>query len=121
VWSFYLNDLSLTIPDNVGLTSLTIQQDLGGSASGAVTSALGKPGIASVTFTGQALSNNDVAAFLDSLAKEKGYVDPYFSSATKSSSDPTGASAASTPVVTFTASVTVTDAAKSGRYTQKAS
>jgi hypothetical protein len=52
---------------------------------------------------------------LDSLAKQKGYIDPYFTNATKS----TGADAKN--LVTFTASVTVTDEAKSGRFTQKAS
>jgi len=118
-WSFYMNDLSLTVPDRIGLTSLAIRQDLGGGSSGAVTSPLGKTGIATVTFEGQASTNNDVASFLDSLAKQKGYIDPYFSSANKSAADAAAANQQS--VVDFAATVTVTDAAKSGRYTQKAS
>ena len=110
-WSTYLGDLSLTIPRNVGLTSMTIRQDPGAP----VTSALGATGIATVSFEGQASSSKNIATFLDSLAKQKGYIDPYFTNATKS----TGADAKN--LVTFSASVTVTDEAKSGRFTQKAS
>ncbi|MEI7647948.1 MAG: hypothetical protein WCJ48_06640, partial [Actinomycetes bacterium] len=68
-WSTYLGDLSLTIPSNVGLTSMTIRQDPATS----VTSALGATGIATVSFEGQASSSKSVATFLDSLAKQKGY------------------------------------------------
>jgi Tfp pilus assembly protein PilN len=110
-WSTYLGDLSLMIPRNVGLTSMSIRQDPGAP----VTSALGATGIATVSFEGQASSSKNIATFLDSLAKQKGYIDPYFTNATKS----IGADAKN--VVTFTASVTVTDEAKSGRFTQKAS
>jgi len=118
-WSFYLNDLSLTIPDRIGLTALSIRQDLGGGGAGAVQSALGKTGIATVTFEGQASTNNDVASFLDALAKQKGYVDPYFSNASKSSSE--AATTSNESIVDFAATVTVTDAAKSSRYTPKGS
>jgi|688.fasta_scaffold64606_4 hypothetical protein len=110
-WSTYLGDLSLMIPRNVGLTSMSIRQDPGAP----VTSALGATGIATVSFEGQAPSSKNIATFLDSLAKQKGYIDPYFTNATKS----IGADAKN--LVTFTASVTVTDEAKSGRFTQKAS
>jgi Tfp pilus assembly protein PilN len=110
-WSTYLGDLSLMIPRNVGLTSMSIRQDPGAP----VTSALGATGIATVSFEGQASSSKNIATFLDSLAKQKGYIDPYFTNATKS----IGADAKN--LVTFTASVTVTDEAKSGRFTQKAS
>ena len=36
------------------------------------------PGVGAVTFDGQAMKHNDVAAWLDSLAKQKGYTQPYF-------------------------------------------
>ena len=58
-------------------------------------------------------AHDDVAAWLESLAKEKGYTNPYFSSSTK-------AAIGSRPVVNFTSTVTVTKDAYSGRYSKPA-
>lgn len=126
-WSFYMTDLSLTIPNDVGLTSMSIKQVRTaaapaagtiagpGAATAGAQSVLGKPGIATVTFEGQAATQDDVAAFLDSLAKQKSYVDPYFTNASVSDDTDSGQK-----VVTFSATTTVTDKAKSGRYTNQA-
>lgn len=125
-WSFYLTDLSLTIPDDVGMTTMSIQQVrtpvepppgtvVGPGAESGAQSVLGNPGIATVTFEGQAASQDDVAAFLDSLAKQKTYLDPYFTNATVTDDADSGQE-----VVTFSATTTVTDEAKSGRYTNQA-
>jgi Tfp pilus assembly protein PilN len=85
-WSHYLNDLSLRIPDNVWLTSISATETLvpGGliddpTAPVDPTAVLKPGGVGSIAFNGKAMDQVDVAAWLDSLAKEKGYVNPYFS------------------------------------------
>jgi Tfp pilus assembly protein PilN len=117
-WSHYLNDLSLRVPDNVWLTQMQVTQkqaqsgaSVSSSASGS--SAIVPTGIGNITFTGVALARDDVATWLESLAKEKGYTFPYFSQANE-------ATIGARKVVDFTSTVTVTDAAKSGRYTKPA-
>jgi Tfp pilus assembly protein PilN len=70
------------------------------------------PGIGSVTFEGMGSSHNDVAAWLDRLAKQKGLTQPYFTNSTKQL---IGAESA----VTFSSQATVTEEALSGRYTQQ--
>jgi Tfp pilus assembly protein PilN len=124
-WSNYLTDLSLTVPNRVGLTSLTIAQERssaaapGAAAPGAAAtsagpaSVLGTPGIATVTYEGEAATNDDVAAFLDALAKQKSTVDPYFTNAVTAEDAGSGRE-----VVAFTATATIDDTAKSGRYTK---
>jgi Tfp pilus assembly protein PilN len=128
-WSRYLNDLSLTLPDNVWVKSMTVTGNAApatatagaaaatpspapGSTSGsaAATPAASTAGpVATVTFTGYALSHDDVAVWLETLAKQKGYADPYFSD---SKSEMIG----DKRVVTFTSTVTVTADALSKRY-----
>ena len=68
------------------------------------------PGIGTVTFTGVGFKHDDVAVWLDSLAKQKGYVNPYFTSSTK-------ALLGNRSTVNFTSTVTMTADALSGRYT----
>ena len=112
-WSYYLNDLSLRIPDHVWLTNLTATETgatAAPSAAAAGAPALAQPGIGTVTFSGVAFSHDDVATWLDTLAKEKGFANAYFSNSAK-------ALIGARPVVDFTSSVTVTSAALSGRYT----
>jgi Tfp pilus assembly protein PilN len=124
-YSFLMNDLSLTIPNGVWLTSLTVEQPLqpvnaDGSvavdpAAPAVTSPFGAPGIASVAVEGYGLQVNDVAAWLDSLTKQAFYIDPAFTEATKEEVQGIG-----TEAVSITSGVTVTDTAYSNRYTAQA-
>jgi hypothetical protein len=66
-----------------------------------------------VTFSGQGYVHNDVAAWLDALAKQRGITQPYFTTSTKT---PVG----SQDTVTFTSQATVTQDALSKRWTQKA-
>jgi Tfp pilus assembly protein PilN len=112
-WSYFLNDLSLKIPRHVWLDSMIVSSTAP-NASAPVTGQYAAVGIGNVLFEGHAYSHNDVAAWLNSLAKQKGYTQPYFTDSTV------------TPVadndhaVLFTSQVTVTDDALSGRYTEKA-
>ena len=114
-WSYYLEDLSLKIPSNVWLTNVSATEATAGTAP---TSAAAVPGtsagIGSITFTGVAFSHDDVATWLDVLAKEKGYVSPYFTNSAESFIGPR-------KVVNFTSSVVLTPAAESGRYTASGS
>jgi Tfp pilus assembly protein PilN len=116
-WSFYLNDLSLKTPNNVWVTTMTVQSN--DAAAAPVASASGQPatyiepGVASVSFEGYAIKHNDVASWLDSLAKQKGYAQPYFTDSTKEM-------IGNTPVFRFKSQVSVTDDALSKRYIKKA-
>jgi Tfp pilus assembly protein PilN len=112
-WSYFLNDLSLKIPGHVWLDSMTVTSTAAAAAP-ASGDQYATTGIGTVTFVGHGYSHNDVAAWLESLAKQKGYTQPYF---TDSTVDPRGTDL---KAVTFTSNVTVTDDALSQRYTQKA-
>ncbi len=116
-WSFYLNDLSLKIPNSVWLTTMTVTPNeavglapapVAGTAAGYLES-----GVGAVAFDGHAMKHNDVAAWLDSLAKQKGYTQPYFTESTKEK-------IGTREVVRFKSQVTVTEDALSKRYIQKA-
>lgn len=118
-WSYFLNDLSLKTPNAVWLTEMTVAQtvDSDPAAAAAVPvdggqAYLNSP-LGSVTFRGKATGHNGVAAWLDALAKQEGFDQPYF---TESKREDIGAEQA----VTFDSKVAITDEAFSGRYTQKA-
>src|SRR4051794_31920904 len=86
-WSNYLADLSLRVPDRVWLTNIQATESstgLAGPTAPAATSPLTATGIGSINFTGTAFSHDDVATWLDVLAKERGYASPYFTSSTQS-------------------------------------
>jgi Tfp pilus assembly protein PilN len=119
-WSFYLNDLSLRIPDGVWLTNVTAQET-GATGTTTPSSSAGQPaaaaGVGTVTFAGMAFSHDDVATWLDTLAKERGFTNAYFSNSTEQA--PTGEKAVKgvhTDPVVFSSSVTLSTAALSGRY-----
>ena len=105
-WSHYLNDLSLIMPDTVWLTQVS------GQTGGASATAAGAS-IGSVKFTGVAMSHDDVATWLEHLAEESGFANPYFSNSTESK-------IGDTSVVDFSSSVDLTPDAHSGRYTKPA-
>ena len=107
-WSHYLTDLSLTIPNNVWVTSMTVAPTVAAGTAGVP--GLSTPGVGTVTFQGVALNRNDVAAWLESLAHEKGYADPYFTTSAETL-------LGSRVVVNFTSNVTVSLDALSKRYT----
>ena len=104
-YSQFMNDLSLTVPANVWVKNVTFAQAPAPAALGSTV-----PGIGTVTFTGVGFKHDDVAVWLESLAKQKGYVNPYFTASTKSF-------IGNRSVVDFTSTVTMTADALSGRYT----
>ncbi len=96
-WSFYLNDLSLTIPKTTRLTAITALNDaaaaqLGGTVTTAegLSTPLGQASMGSIAFTGRSTNFDAVAAWLQSLAKQKGYLEPSVQNVTKSAGDTAG-------------------------------
>ena len=96
-WSFLLNDLSLSIPQTSRLVSMTAVNeaaaaqatgDIATDASGATTP-LGTPTMGTVAFVGKSTDVNAVAAWLQSLARQSGYEDPYVQSLTRADSEST--------------------------------
>ncbi|MFL6240714.1 MAG: PilN domain-containing protein [Actinomycetes bacterium] len=113
-WSHYLNDLTLRIPDNVWITNVTITEGASQQgAAAAATPAAGSDAIGSVNVTGVAFTHDDVATWLDSLAKEKGYANAFFSNSAQAFIGPRR-------IVNFTSTTQVTSDALSGRYTRPA-
>lgn len=84
-WSQYLQDVTLFIPENVWLNTLTVKvaPPQGGPGSSSGSDAVLDPGLGTVTVTGTALSHDDVATWLESLSREKGFANPYFTSSTE--------------------------------------
>jgi Tfp pilus assembly protein PilN len=111
LWSHYLTDLSLLIPDTVWLTQVQASEtSAGGSTtSTAPQSSVFAPGIGTLTFTGVAFSHDDVANWLVALAKQRGFANVYFSNSTETK-------AGSKTLVDFTSSVSLTSDALSNRY-----
>jgi Tfp pilus assembly protein PilN len=107
-YSEFLSDLSLTVPENVWLKSLTFAQAPATAVVGST-----EPGVGTVTVAGVGFSHDDVAVWLESLAGQEGYTNPYFSSSTE-------ALIGERTVVDFTSTATLTPAALSGQYTKPA-
>jgi len=105
-YSQLLDELSLTVPDRVWLTEVSVAQS-------GPTSAQPSAGQGTVTFTGAGTSHDDVAAWLDSLSRHDELADATFSSSTASTEG-------SRRTVTFTSTATLTSAALSGRHTVEA-
>ena len=89
-WSFYLNDLSLTIPRSTRLTSMTAVNDAAAAqvagtvaTTGQLLTPLGQVPMGSITFSGKSTDFNAVAAWLQTLARQKGYVEPSVQNVTK--------------------------------------
>jgi Tfp pilus assembly protein PilN len=94
-WSFMLNNLAFRVPSNVWLTKLQVAETatsntsptptgattLGAATLGATPSASTAPfSIGTVSFEGVALTHDDVARWLDAMARVTGFLDPTFSS-----------------------------------------
>ena len=115
-WSYFLNDLSLATPRKVWLTTMTVTQEMGAPVDAAAVPGdvnYLQAGVGNIVFEGKGYGHNDVAAWLDALAKQKGLTQPYF---TVSDAEKIGTE----DVVTFTSQATITEDAFSGRYTGKA-
>ena len=107
-WSRLLNDLSLTVPDDVWVKDVAFTQ-APAAATPAGTVATSPASIGTVTFSGVGFGHDAVAVWLESLAEQKGYADPYFSNAAESL-------IGTRKVVTFTSTSTLTPDALSRRY-----
>ena len=107
-YSQFLNGLSLTVPENVWVTNIAFAQAPVVPAVGAT-----EPGIGTATFSGVGFKHDDVALWLESLATQDSYVNPYFTSSTL-------AKIGERETVDFSSTVTMTADALSGRYTTPA-
>ena len=107
-YSRFLSDLSLSVPENVWLTSLTFAQAPVDPAVGST-----EPGVATLTVSGKGFSHEDVAMWLESLAAQKTYTDPNFSSSQE-------VMIGEREAVEFASTATLTPEALSGRYTAPA-
>jgi Tfp pilus assembly protein PilN len=113
-WSRYLNDLSLLVPDNVWLTDMTVTPVTGAAAGSTGSATFGPqaaPGaIATISFGGVARQQEDVANWLQSISRGKGFTNVYFSDSTLQRLE------GDVEAVKFTSTVTVTAEALSDRY-----
>lgn len=107
-YSELLSDLSLSVPENVWIKDLQFSQAAVPPAVGST-----QPGIGTVTVSGVGFSHEDVAVWLESLAGQKTYTNPYFSSSAESLIGPR-------TVVDFSSTATLTPDALSGEYTAPA-
>jgi Tfp pilus assembly protein PilN len=113
LWSRYLTDLSLLVPDNVWLEGMTVTPAESATATGTGASfgpQAGPDAVATISFTGVALTQADVTNWLQSIDRGKGFTNVYYSNSTLTKLD-NGAEA-----VKFTSTVTVTTEALSGNY-----
>ena len=88
-WSFYLNDLSLTIPSSSRLTDMTAVNQLAAvQVTGTTTETssgvtpLGQTSVGSVSFSARSTDLDAIAAWLQSLSRQDGYIEPTLQSAT---------------------------------------
>jgi Tfp pilus assembly protein PilN len=116
-WSRYLNDLSITLPSNIWVTNVEISENGVPTATGASssatsnTSAASTNGLGTLTIQGDALSFNDVAVWLETLAKEKGYTNVWLTQGTTQK-------IGDQSVIQFSSTVAFTPDVLSQRYTQ---
>jgi LysM repeat protein len=120
LWSRYLDQLRLQRPEGVRFSSVALvpvgstgststgSSGAAASASSAAGSTTTPGAIATLTISGKAASQPDVASLLDQLAKIRGFTGVYLSSTS-------GDSNAS--VITYTVTAGVTAEALSHRYT----
>ena len=124
-WSFFLNDLALTMPSGVSLDTLSVTSpapgapvqatapsSAGSSGSGTGSSGAGVPGLGTMSVSAKAFSYNTVANWLDSLAKLPTLSDPYVGSISAGTEE-------GTDIVTYTSTATLTPEALSQRYLAK--
>jgi Tfp pilus assembly protein PilN len=136
-WSYILNDLALTIPTGASLTSfkssitgvpLPAAGATAAAGSGAGVdqqlSALGRAGIGTIAYEGEARAYTDVAAFEDSVVKQRNLFDVFVDSTGLADQQSTGVAdgtvAVGIPGYTFKGSATIGAKALSHRYDMKA-
>jgi len=109
LWSTYLGDLGQLLPAGAWLTKVTVAPATAAGPAGPGVAPTASPAVAQITFEGTALAHVRLAAWLDSIAKERGWAEPYFSKSEEKLID-------SRKTFTFTSTVMVTAAALSGRH-----
>ena len=107
-YSSHLQQLARTVPDRVWLKNVAFKQTPPAAVPGDTT-----PGIGSVTFTGVGYEHDDVATWLETIAKHKGYAKPYLTSSTE-------ALIGERVTVDFVTNVVLTPDSLSRRYTTPA-
>jgi Tfp pilus assembly protein PilN len=115
LWYRFLNDVALSMPSTVALSTMTVTLS-DSAAESTATDPLTTPGIGSVSITGTAGDYPAVAAWMESVADVTGVASVTLQTASREATVEDGVS-----VVSFTARLVVTDAALSHRYDQKAS
>jgi Tfp pilus assembly protein PilN len=113
-WSYLLNDLSLTVPSNLWITGITANETATNQGLTATAGTSSTTGLGTVTFTVIGLKHDDIASWLDTLAKTRGLLDPTFASSIESA-------IGSRSVVDGNTTVNLGPKALSNRYVQKAS
>jgi Tfp pilus assembly protein PilN len=127
LWYRLLNDIALTTPSNVWLTTMNVNLGSGTSptgdsrASASPSSSGSDPlvpaGIGKVTVTGTASSYPDVAAWLEAIVRVHGLDASTLQTATREVSSGSGGTGAQ---VQFTSAIVIAPTALSHRYDQKA-
>lgn len=108
-FSDFMADLSLITPPRTWFTDVNFSESVG---VGSLSSPDQAPAaVGSVGFSGVALSHPDLATWLDAAAKEKGFVDPYFSTSAEQM-------IGTTKVANFTSSVSLSSDALTKRCAQ---
>ncbi|HVV75536.1 MAG TPA: hypothetical protein VHC43_05820 [Mycobacteriales bacterium] len=118
-WSFFLNDLTFALPSNVWMSSLEVTDTGPQAAAPTTTGTLGSStaaapaptvvpiGSVSMSLTG--FVHDDVAAWLDAMAKNKYFLTPTFGGSTEGQ-------IGSHPIVTFAGTLALSSAALSHRF-----
>ncbi len=111
-WSFFLNDLALTMPSGVSLDSM--DASVIGPGQATETTGDGQVGskVGNLSVSAKALTFNGVANWLDSLAKMDTVADPYVSGLAAGEEEGTN-------IVSFSSTADITTETLSGRYTQE--
>jgi len=112
-YSYVLNDLALGMPQGVWLSNITITQPVDTPSS--VKGAWGNPALGTVLMQGNTSTLPQVAGWLQALAAQKSYTDPYLTT-----SQGTG-NVSSTASYTFTSTVGISSKALSNRYAKAGS
>lgn len=113
-WSFYLNDMSLTIPDSVRLSELVVDEPYArslGTTPQTSTGVEGGLGVGNIHYAGAATSYDAVARWLQVQTHEWGVTEPWPIDVQNPSSQTTVK-----PVITWSSKITVTADALSHRY-----
>jgi Tfp pilus assembly protein PilN len=104
-FSQLLNDLSMSVPANVWVASVSYSSTAPGSAPvGSTASVIGSLSVQGIGYT-----HDDVAVWLESLASQKNYANPYFSSSAEGK-------LGTKPIVNFSSTAGITSTALSHRY-----